>query len=228
MRVSAIIVAAGTGRRFGAELPKQFVMLNSKPVLAHTVEKFENCDLIDEIIIVAPIDFLEHTKACCLKKVTKIVSGGETRQTSVFNGLKAVDELSQIVLIHDGARPLVSINDIEASIICAESEGACVLGVKTKSTIKSVNESGFVSKTLTRDSLYEIQTPQAFKKDLIFNAYKKAEKKGFLATDDSALAEHFGAKVKVIEGSYSNIKITTEEDLLFVQMLTLDKGYNKL
>ncbi|MCL2874481.1 MAG: 2-C-methyl-D-erythritol 4-phosphate cytidylyltransferase [Defluviitaleaceae bacterium] len=221
---SAIIVAAGSGKRLGSSLPKQFLKLNSKPILSHTIEKFENCCFINEIIVVVPFDYLDHAKSevvNCYKfeKVKKVIPGGDTRQSSVFNGLKEVDDTSEIVVIHDGARPFVSTDDIAASIECAKTEGACIIGVKAKNTIKSVELDGFVADTLIRDSLYEVQTPQTFKRELITAAYENSEKNGFFATDDSALVERLGAKVKIIDGSYKNIKITTEEDLLFAKMI---------
>ena len=224
MSTSAIIVAAGAGKRFGSSLPKQFVELNSKPVLAHAIEKFENCPAIDEIIVVVSCDYLKYVKTKIIncygfKKIKAVVSGGNTRQDSVFNGLKVTDENAEIIAIHDGARPLVPSDAITASIECAKAEDACILGVKTNNTIKILDDNGFVIGTPNRDILYEIQTPQTFKRELIFFAYEKAAEDNFIATDDSALVERLGARVKIIEGSYQNIKITTEEDMLLANLI---------
>ena len=230
MPISAIIVAAGSGKRLGSSLPKQFIELNAKPVLAVTVEKFEHCCAIDDIIIVAACDYLEHVQTEIInrygfKKVKAVIPGGNTRQASVYNGLKAIGA-AEIIVIHDGARPFVSADEIAASIEYAKAEGASVIGVKAKNTIKSADAGGFVSGTPNRDELYEIQTPQTFQRELIMAAYEKAESDGFITTDDSALVERLGAKVKIVEGSYRNVKITTEEDLLLARLICNQENRN--
>lgn len=223
----AIIMAAGKGSRMKVNKNKQFILIKDKPILAYTIEKFEKSSLIDEIVLVASEDEVDYCKREIVykynfTKVTKVVSGGSERQKSVMKGLKAVKN-ADIVLIHDGARPFVSSRIIEDGIRYAKIYGGAACGVEPKDTIKVKDRNGFSEKTLNRNELFCVQTPQCFKYDLIFDAHIKAEKDGILATDDTAVFEMAKNKVYLYEGSYNNLKITTPDDLYAAENL-IDKG----
>ncbi|NCC16122.1 MAG: 2-C-methyl-D-erythritol 4-phosphate cytidylyltransferase [Clostridia bacterium] len=216
--VSAIIVAAGQGKRMGGQIRKQFLLLDGKEILAHTAGRFEQFSKIQEIILVTGKDDLEDVKAMVRhygwKKVTAVIAGGKERQDSVKCGLNTLSEKTELVLIHDGVRPFVTEDMVNRSIDAAQKYGGCVLGVPAKDTIKICDQNGMVLETPIRSTLWYIQTPQTFCKPLIEEAYQKAEQEGFLGTDDASVAEFAGAKIMVIQGSYQNIKITTKEDIL--------------
>lgn len=215
---TAVIVAAGKGKRMGTEISKQFLPLYGKEILAHTVEKFEKTEAVRDIVLVTGTDSLQDVKDMAReygwKKVVSITEGGKERQDSVCNGLKRVSEDTEIVLIHDGVRPFVTEEIIENSIAVALKMGGCVAGVPAKDTIKVCDANNIAIATPDRSTLWQIQTPQTFRKDLILKAYEAAKTDGFMGTDDASLAEHCGYPVKIIMGSYRNIKITTKEDLL--------------
>ena len=229
MRTVAIIVAGGVGKRIGGDsatngegsLPKQFLKLGDKPVLAHTVEKFERCELIDEIILVVPEDYLEYCSQAIVdkysfKKIKRIVCGGKERQDSVYLGLKACPDNTDIVAIHDAVRPLISPEKISESIKLCQQKKAVIVAVPPKDTIKRV-EGGSVITTLDRKKLWLVQTPQVFEYKLILDAYEKARGDDFTGTDDSILVERLGHKVTVLEGEYKNLKITTAEDFAIAE-----------
>ena len=215
---TAVIVAAGKGRRMGTEVSKQFLPLCGKEILAHSVEKFEKAEKIRDIVLVTGEDSLQDVRDMAQeygwKKITSVVAGGKERQDSVWNGLQAVSADTEIVLIHDGVRPFVTEDILNHSIETAVEMGGCVAGVPAKDTIKVCNSENIAVATPDRSTLWQIQTPQTFRKDLILQAYQKAKAEGFVGTDDASLAEYSGCPVKVIMGSYRNIKITTKEDLL--------------
>ncbi|WMI80231.1 2-C-methyl-D-erythritol 4-phosphate cytidylyltransferase [Anaerotignum sp. MB30-C6] len=215
---TAIIVAAGKGRRMGSQISKQFLKLRGKEILAHTVSRFEQFSNIQEIVLVTGKDNIEDVNAMVKdygwKKISAVVIGGKERQDSVKCGLNVLSEKTEIVLIHDGVRPFVTEDMIDRSIEAAQNYGACVLGVAAKDTIKICDEDGVVVETPKRSALWHIQTPQTFRTEIIESAYKKATQEGFIGTDDASVAEFAGAKIKVIPGSYQNIKITTREDIL--------------
>ena len=215
---TAVIVAAGKGRRMGTEISKQFLPLCGKEILAHSVEKFEKAEKIRDIVLVTGEDSLQDVREMAQeygwKKIVAVVAGGKERQDSVWNGLQAVSDDTDIVLIHDGVRPFVTEDILNHSIETAVEMGGCVAGVPAKDTIKVCNGENIVVATPDRSTLWQIQTPQTFRKDLILQAYQKAKAEGFAGTDDASLAEYSGCPVKVIMGSYRNIKITTKEDLL--------------
>lgn len=225
IKSTVIIPAAGKGKRMNTKKSKQYIELLDKPILVYTIEAFEKCDQIDNIIIVVGEDEIEYVKKDImekyhLKKVISIVKGGKERQDSVYEGIKNVPQDTDIVLIHDGARPFIDKETIIRTIDTANECSACVVGVKVKDTIKTVNNNNIIIDTPNRNSLWAIQTPQAFKKELIIRAYNKAKVEGIKATDDSMLIEQCSnTQVKIVEGAYSNIKITTKEDLIFA------KGY---
>ena len=215
---TAVIVAAGKGRRMGTEVSKQFLPLCGKEILAHSVEKFEKAEKIRDIVLVTGEDSLQDVREMAQeygwKKIVAVVAGGKERQDSVWNGLQAVSDDTDIVLIHDGVRPFVTEDILNHSIETAVEMGSCVAGVPAKDTIKVCNGENIAVATPDRSTLWQIQTPQTFQKDLIMQAYQKAKAEGFVGTDDASLAEYSGCPVKVIMGSYRNIKITTKEDLL--------------
>ena len=215
---TAVIVAAGKGRRMGTEISKQFLPLCGKEILAHSVEKFEKADNIRNIVLVTGEDSLQDVRDMAQeygwKKITSVVAGGKERQDSVWNGLQVVSADTEIVLIHDGVRPFVTEDILNHSIETAVEMGGCVAGVPAKDTIKVCNNENIAIATPARSTLWQVQTPQTFQKELIIQAYQKAKAEGFVGTDDASLAEYSGCPVKVIMGSYRNIKITTKEDLL--------------
>jgi 2-C-methyl-D-erythritol 4-phosphate cytidylyltransferase len=232
MKADAVIVSAGKGLRFMEGKKKQFYFLGGKPILAHTLDQFETCPLIRSIHLVVGQEDMDY----CLKeiieknkfqKVSKIVPGGKRRQESVKNGMDALPKDTDIVVIHDGVRPFVTKAMIEDSIHSAVRYGAVILAMPVKETIKISNPDGTVLKTLDRESLWQIQTPQTFQVKVIKEAYYRATEDGFIGTDDASLVERLGVKVHILPGSYTNIKITTPEDLLlanlFLKMNTLTK-----
>ncbi|MFH1007789.1 MAG: 2-C-methyl-D-erythritol 4-phosphate cytidylyltransferase [Candidatus Latescibacterota bacterium] len=223
MTVTAIIPAAGMGRRMGGAIPKPFLMLGGRPVLAHTLAQFERCDAIDDVILVIGTGDLhagasEVVDYYGLTKVRKIISGGKERQDSVWEGLKAVEAGTEIVVIHDGVRPFVSTQCLLASIEACHAHSAVITAVPVKDTIKEAEE-GSVTRTLDREKLWAIQTPQTFTRDLITKAYGQAFAAGITATDDAALVERLGHAVHLLRGSYDNIKITTQEDLALGEII---------
>lgn len=220
LHISVIVVAAGKGKRMNSNIPKQYLILNNKPILAYTLEKFQKCEDIDDIILVVNKDDINYCKDNIvskfnISKVKNIIGGGNERQYSVFNGLNYLDKKTNIVLIHDGVRPFLKSEDISTIISEAINYDCCVVGVKVKDTVKVCDKNGFVNDTPERDYLWLAQTPQIFKYNVILDIYNKALKENILGTDDSMLAERFGYRVKMIEGNYNNIKITTPEDLKF-------------
>lgn len=218
MKTIAIITAAGKGARMGSKIHKPYLILANRPILAHTIAPFEQSRLITSIIIVTG----KGLEDFCLKdiitkykfkKVYKIVCGGKERQDSVMSGIMAAGDGWDVVAVHDAVRPFVTIEMIESTVAAAKKKGAATLAVPVKDTIKQV-ASGFVKKTLQREKLWAIQTPQAFRFDILKKAHERALKQGFIGTDDSILVERLGRKVAVVKGSYDNIKITTPEDLM--------------
>jgi 2-C-methyl-D-erythritol 4-phosphate cytidylyltransferase len=213
---SAIIVAAGSGTRFGAEKPKQFLEIRGKPVLVHTLEKFEKCAAIDEIILVLPAAEIENFQTLIekynFKKLAKTVAGGKTRAESVLNGLNSVNsEKAEIVAVHDGARPIVSPEEIAATIEKASEFGAACLVAPVTDTIKQI-ANGKIVGTIDRNSLRRALTPQCFRIEILQKAFSENDL-GEAATDECFLVEKLGYEISFVEGSARNIKITHPEDL---------------
>ena len=212
-----VIVAAGTGSRMNMGINKQFIKLEGKEIIAYTIEKFYNNSNIEDIVVVVKEDESEFFKKEILDKYNfknvKIAYGGKERQDSVYNGLKLLDEKCDVVLIHDGARPFVSDKIIDKSIEEAKEHKAIVVGVPVKDTIKVIYNDKNIVDTPNRSVLWAVQTPQTFYYNILIDAYKDAFKNKFYGTDDAMLVERIGYKVKMLEGSYNNIKITTQEDL---------------
>ncbi len=217
--VSAIIVAAGKGMRMKDPVPKQYLQLGGRPIVSHTLMAFDGCDLIQKIILVIPAEDKDfcHQKIVSplnLHKQIQLVAGGEKRQDSVFNGLNAINDTKSPVVIHDGVRPFVTAEQLTRCIHAAKETGACIMGIPALDTVKQTDDQRCVAKTLDRSSLWLAQTPQVFDFPIIHQAHIIARQEGYQASDDSLLAERLGYKVKIISGSKSNIKITTQEDLL--------------
>jgi 2-C-methyl-D-erythritol 4-phosphate cytidylyltransferase len=229
MKTIALIAAAGKSTRLKDRLPKQFIEIQDKPILAYTMEKFEKCDLVNEILLVVPEDYLGYCSTEIVdrfdfRKIKKIVSGGEERQDSVYNGLLAIPKNTSIVLVHDGVRPFISISKIEESINLCKEYKAVILALPVKETIKRI-EDNYVVTTLNREKIWSVQTPQVFDYKILLDAYQKAKEDKFIGTDDSSLVERIGVRVRVLEGEYNNIKITTKEDLILAeQILKGDRG----
>lgn len=214
-QVGAVIVAAGRGTRMGTKESKQYLLLGGKPIIVHTLEAFEREPLVSEIVLVTGMSDVERcqewAKAYHLNKVTRIIPGGLERQDSVYKGLQALN--TEWVLVHDGVRPFVAQEHIRACCEAAWDSGAATLAVPVKDTVKVVDEEGFVSATPDRSSLWAIQTPQAFRRSELAAAHELAAEQGFMGTDDCVLIERTGKRVRIVEGDYGNIKITTPEDL---------------
>jgi 2-C-methyl-D-erythritol 4-phosphate cytidylyltransferase len=230
MRTLAIVLAGGAGKRMGSPTSKQFLLLDNRPILVHTLQVFEECKPVDGVYLVVNHKDLtviqeEVLEQYRFSKILKLVIGGRLRQDSVRNGLEAIDEPCDIVIIHDAARPFVSPSFIEKSIFLMEMYDAIIPALPVKDTIKVVSKEGYVVKTLERDALWNIQTPQTFKYDLISKAYREGIAKKLFGYDDSTFIEYMGKKVKVVEGSPYNIKITTPEDLTIARgILSQMKG----
>lgn len=222
--VSVIIAAAGMSNRMGSKINKQFIIIDNKPILAHAIDKFEHSPYIDEIVVVTKESEVEYCKKEIVKKynfkkVSKIVKGGKERQDSIYNGIMALNEKTDIVLTHDGARPFVRLESIAKGIEGASKYGACVIGVPLKDTIKVVDTKDQVHHTPNRALLWAAQTPQCFTIELLKEGYEYAISEGIVGTDDSSLVEKKGYTIKMLMGSYDNIKITTPEDLIVANSL---------
>ncbi len=220
--VSCIVAAGGSGSRMQAGMNKIFLECAGMPVLAHTLTALNQCELIDEIILVTKeADILgchDIAEEFSIHKLKTITRGGSIRQESVYNALKEVSESADIVLIHDAARPNIT-DAVTMGVINGVLEyGAAATGVPCKNTLKVADENGMIVATPDRSRMYEIQTPQGFKKDMILHAHERAKEEGVIGTDDCYLVEYYGANVKITEGDYRNIKITTPEDLQIFEL----------
>ncbi|OCA91696.1 2-C-methyl-D-erythritol 4-phosphate cytidylyltransferase [Pseudobacillus wudalianchiensis] len=221
MNYQVVIPAAGRGTRMKADKNKLLLLLRGRPVIIHTLEVFEkdpNCNGI--ILVVQPEEasmFSNLVSEYEVSKVKKLVHGGAERQESVYNGLKEAN-LTDIVLVHDGARPFITIPIISRLVEKAGETGAAIAAVPVKDTIKRV-EGGIVAETVERSSLWSVQTPQAFRMPLIMQAHEKAQVDHYVGTDEASLAERANIPVQIVEGDYDNIKLTTPEDLVFAEAI---------
>ena len=213
MTTTAIIVAAGSGSRFNSDTPKQFLKINGKPVIEHTLERFQAAPSVDAIVLVLAPD--QSFDASAFSKVTNVVAGGSTRAESVRNGLDATD--ADIVAVHDGARPLVTVDEIERTIAKAKETGAACLVAPVTDTIKSIRGNE-IADTLDRDKLRRALTPQAFKSEVLRKAFESVDLNESI-TDECYLVEQLGHPIAVVEGSSRNIKITHPEDLILAEAL---------
>jgi 2-C-methyl-D-erythritol 4-phosphate cytidylyltransferase len=227
--VSALIVAAGRGVRMQSDTRKQYLQVAGRPILVHTLMKFDVCPLIDHICIVVPDDDLEFCRRRLIaggpiKNPVQFVAGGRHRQQSVYNGLKSLDHKKGLVAIHDGVRPLIDPLLITACIKAAETSGACAPGIPVYDTIKRVSAAATIAGTVERKGLWLIQTPQVFRYAVIAEAHERALRDGYVGTDDASLVERLGFPVTLISGSKSNIKVTTAEDLAMAAALLRAAG----
>lgn len=230
MNYSVVIPAAGQGKRMKLNKNKQFLLLEDKPIIIHTLEVFQNDDWCTEVIIVANASEVEQLNELLqmysISKVQNIVLGGSERQHSVFNGLKAVKG-NEIVLIHDGARPFILKEHIHKLVVEAVKTGAAIVAVPVKDTVKA-SVGNKVVNTVDRSSLWSVQTPQAFNLKTIFAAHNWAKENQFLGTDDASLLEQLEKHVSIVTGDYFNIKLTTQEDLIFAKaILQVRQGEDK-
>lgn len=220
MNYEVVIPAAGRGKRMGADRNKLLLELNGVPVIIHTLRVFEKDALCSGVILVIHPDdhetLTQLLKQYKIEKVAHMVQGGEERQHSVFEGLKAAE--ADIVMVHDGARPFIKQTVIRRLSETAASDGGAIAAVPVKDTIKKV-QNGLVTETVERSSLWSVQTPQAFQLEVLMNAHQEAVRTGFLGTDEASLVEKTGGKVAVIESDYDNIKLTTKEDLVFAEAI---------
>ena len=220
----AIVVAGGKGTRFGGNRPKQFLELNGAPVIVQTLRQFERCTEIESVIVVLPAEemagFQSLIEKFDLKKVSHVVTGGDSRAQSVRNGLATIDQ-ADIVAVHDGVRPLVTPEEIDRVVRAARASGAAILVAPIGDTVKEIDNSQ-VKRTLPRQDLRRALTPQCFRFEILKRAYDclaEIESSGIEVTDDSFLVERLGVAIIVVEGSARNIKITNQEDLMFAQAL---------
>ena len=221
MKVGAIIPAAGRGKRIGASVPKQFLEIQGKPLLHHTLTVFASCKLIDYVVLVMPRADVDEMGEDWLNKyeiVREVVVGGEQRQDSVYNGFNSLEEGTDIVLVHDGVRPFTTPQMITATVEAAQQHGAAITAIPVSDTVKQAAD-GFVKQTVSRDGLWRVQTPQAFQYGLLQQAFKKAKKDSYYGTDEGSLVEYLGERVKIVPGSELNIKITRKEDLVLGESL---------
>ena len=223
MKVIALIPAAGMGKRMRAGVNKQYLLLAGVPIVARTISVFENSPLVDDIYIITPepeIPFCRDqiVKTQGFSKVRAIVPGGAERQHSVLNGIRGVidPDDDDVVLIHDGVRPFVTAEMISQAVASARVHDGALVAVPAKDTIKVV-ENAVILQTPQRETIWQAQTPQAFRFRVIRNAHEKADEEGFLGTDDSSLVERLGGLVHIVMGDYRNIKITTPEDLILAK-----------
>lgn len=222
-RIAAIVPAAGLGTRMGADLPKQFLDLDGMPLIIFTLRRLASCPAITEFFISTRTDdvvFLEDKVAKAgLGRPARVVHGGDTRQQSVANALALVDPSTEIVLVHDAARPLVTRAQIERLIAEARERGAAILGIPAIDTVKEVKRASLpedvalITQTIPRERIVLAQTPQAFSYPLLRDAFRKAEEDGISASDEAAAVEHFGHDVFVVLGSERNLKITRPADM---------------
>lgn len=219
-----VIAAAGAGSRMGSKINKQYLPLGSRPILTYSLDVFEHFAAVDEIIIVARPDEIEYCRQEIVNKfnygkVSRIVPGGRERQDSVWAGLQQLDKDTAYVAVHDGARPLFTTGLLKELLQEAKEWGAAIPGMYSRDTLKMVDRDNFVGKTLDRSSIIMVQTPQVFRFAELYKAYEEANIENFRATDDASLFEKYIGRVKVVEGEYDNLKITTPEDIIVAQCL---------
>lgn len=218
MKYTFIVAAAGVGKRMGLGYPKQFLEWEGKPIFIHTLEKINGNKLVTDIVVVTNSDYIEEVERYCreysIHKVVRIVAGGRERQDSIYNAIQECRD-SDLIGVQDGVRPFIESGFIESAYeeLRKDELDGVVVGVPVKDTIKVVDENGIIQSTPVRSTLVAAQTPQVFKGEILVKAYEKAAEDRWLGTDDSSLVEYIGGRVKIVEGSYGNIKITTVEDL---------------
>ncbi|MCB9775203.1 MAG: 2-C-methyl-D-erythritol 4-phosphate cytidylyltransferase [Nitrospiraceae bacterium] len=218
--VVAVVPAAGLGTRMGGNTPKQYLTIGNLPLLVYSLQIFQELEEIGEVILSVPAADREYcwrkiVQPFGLEKVTKVVAGGARRQDSVRNGLAAISDRPDGVLVHDGVRPFIDQVMVRKVIDCAGKTGAAVVAMPIHDTVKRVDPSGIIQETLKREELWQIQTPQVFRYDWLVEAHQQAQDHQWDVTDDAALIERMGYPVSVVEGSCFNIKVTKPDDLVF-------------
>ncbi|BEH11901.1 MULTISPECIES: 2-C-methyl-D-erythritol 4-phosphate cytidylyltransferase [Geobacter] len=224
MAVFALVPAAGMGKRMGASINKQYLLLAGRPILAHTLSVFEGASFVDGVFVITPEDEIPFCRDQVVErygftKVLGIVAGGAERQHSVLNGLRAMEGTAaddDVVLIHDGVRPFVSTDVLARAAAVAREDDGALVAVPAKDTVKTV-EDGIITGTPPRETLWLAQTPQAFRYAVIRAAHEIADAERFLGTDDAMLVERLGRSVRIVVGDYRNIKITTPEDMVLAE-----------
>jgi 2-C-methyl-D-erythritol 4-phosphate cytidylyltransferase len=225
-KLSVIIPAGGQGLRMGAKVPKQFIELKGKPIIHYTIAVFEALDWVNEIILCVPqAEVSQVQKEMANRAKVKVEVGGEKRQDSVYNGLKAVNKSSGYVAVHDGVRPFITEEIIKTVFEAAKQFGAAVAAIPVNDTLKRADGEGLLQENVDRENLWRMQTPQIFKLELLLEAMKKAQSESFYGTDEGSLIQFIGKPVKFILGSEFNIKITRPEDLILGEWIA---SLNKL
>ncbi len=223
LRVGVVIPAGGTGKRMGAKVPKQFLLLGGRSVLQRTLARFESISDVNEIVLVVPKNYWERARSLVkrvgFRKVRHVVVGGRQRQDSVWNGLNAFELKPDIVLVHDAVRPMVTDKVVKRVIRKAVECQAAAVGIRLKDTVKVERRKGFFTHTLNRSKLWAVQTPQGFQFDLLMRAHRVARRKGLKSTDEASLVERLRMPVAIVEGDEKNIKITTKQDLEMARLL---------
>lgn len=226
MQTEVIVVAAGSGSRMGSAMKKQYLPLDGAPILVRTLQTLAACPTVDRIVLVVAGDdrqfVTELIEAYHLHKIGDVVTGGNERQDSVRNGIAALLHDTEVAAVHDAARPLVTPDEVEAVLTAAKLFGAATLGVPVKDTIKRVDQ-GQVRETLQRSDLWAVHTPQAFRCELLAEAHMRAWEQGYFGTDDASLVEWAGYPVTMVEGRYSNLKVTTPDDLVIAEALWMQR-----
>lgn len=217
-----VIVAAGSGVRAGAGVPKQFRLLGDRPLVWWSMEFFENIDFVKKIALVLPARYLDDPlikeMISSFRKILPPVAGGEERGDSVRKGMDSLPEEAELVAIHDGARPFPSVESLKKAVNAAHTTGGAIPAISVTDTVKEADENGIILKTMDRSNLFLAQTPQVFQRGLLLEGYKNALHEGLSLTDDAAVIEAIGEKVQIVPGSRWNIKITTEEDFSLARM----------
>ncbi|MFH1830057.1 MAG: 2-C-methyl-D-erythritol 4-phosphate cytidylyltransferase [Pseudomonadota bacterium] len=224
MKAWAIIAAAGVGTRMGADRPKQYLEIDGRPIICHTLERFKEAPCIESVVVVVEPGREEAFKHEILKsfgfpKSWIVVAGGKVRQESVANGLVHIPSDCDVVVVHDGVRPFVRASLIQRSAQEALCQGACIAATPIKETIKRVVKENIIAETVDRQDLWNAKTPQAFRLDLLTKAMEKATEDGFIGTDEASIVERLGVTVKILESDDRNIKITTPSDLIVAQSI---------
>jgi len=223
MRVTALIPAAGMGKRMGAGMNKQYLLLSGRPILAHTLDLFERAPFVDDVCLIVPEEEIPLCRENVVerygfRKVRALVAGGSERQHSVRNGLLSLGsrDRDDVIIIHDGVRPFVPLQVVERSVDAARIHDGALVAVPVKDTVKVVRD-GIVLETPPRESLWLAQTPQTFRYGVIRDAHERAAAEGWIGTDDASLVERLGLSIRVVAGDYGNFKITTPEDLVLAE-----------
>lgn len=224
VKCTLIVAAAGSGKRMGLSFPKQFLKYKGKPLFINVLEVGENSSLVKDIIVVTKEELVDEVLDLCesynFKKIKKVIKGGEDRQSSIYNALKYCSKDS-IIAVQDGVRPFFKECYLEKALEELKNNKeivGAIIGVPVKDTVKRINKNNLIEETPNRETLYLAQTPQVFKGEILINSYEKALKDKFLGTDDSSLVERYYKNIKIVQGDYSNIKITTMEDLKFLNL----------